>query len=266
MNDFTVLVNDFSEKLSADIIFYQDYIHAKGVKQVSQITKNTSKKNVLLIIKTLGGDPNSAFKIARLLQAKYSKFMVLVFDVCKSAGTLLALGSDEIIMSEIGEFGPLDIQLHYADEIRTSSGLNITKTLDTFKIETKSLFWELLQEATRGTKISIKTAAEIASKLALGFYNPIVGQIDPVTMGETNRTIKIAMAYGERLIEDPARGNSTYAQIVRMIQDYPNHEFVIDFKESLKLFKCVRKWNDLEEKLVENMIQCHGDNPVIVKY
>ena len=43
--------------------------------------------------------------------------MYLRLTHCKSAGTLLALGADEIIMSNLSELGPLDIQLPDRDYI-----------------------------------------------------------------------------------------------------------------------------------------------------
>lgn len=87
-------------------------------------------KSLLLILFTGGGDPDSAFRIARYFQEKYERFTLYVTGYCKSAGTLLALGAHELIMSDHAELGPLDIQMAKKDElIEKQSGLTVMTAL-----------------------------------------------------------------------------------------------------------------------------------------
>src|SRR5690606_4047772 len=100
---------------------------------------------------------------------------------------------------DYAEFGPLDIQLREKDEIaKHSSGLNIDEALRTLKYETLHFFRNTLFQLAGEAGISTKTAAELATQLAIGFINPIVSQIDPIRLGEAGRAVKIALAYGER--------------------------------------------------------------------
>ncbi len=65
------------------------------------------------LLNTPGGDIGVADKIARILRRRVGStgvFRVLVTDYAKSAGTLLALGADRIIMSDSSELGPIDPQ------------------------------------------------------------------------------------------------------------------------------------------------------------
>ncbi len=71
-----------------------------------KITTKPTRENVFFILCTYGGHPNCAYKIARRLQTKYKKFYLYVAGYCKSAGTLIAVGSDEIVMRDSAEFGP----------------------------------------------------------------------------------------------------------------------------------------------------------------
>jgi ClpP class serine protease len=41
----------------------------------------------------------------------------------------MALGANEIVMSDFGEFGPLDVQIYKTDEFARSSGLDIHQSL-----------------------------------------------------------------------------------------------------------------------------------------
>jgi ClpP class serine protease len=79
------------------------------------------------MLATFGGDAHAAYKIGRALQNKYNAGSIIsnhepLFDVfvptyCKSAGTILVLGADRILMSAEAELGPIDVQLRKQDEV-----------------------------------------------------------------------------------------------------------------------------------------------------
>lgn len=101
---------EWSNGLHADIIYYRGSIDRQcGADYITNLAPENN--NVVLILCTTGGDPHAAYKIARALQAKYKKFYLYVNCYCKSAGTLIAIGSDEVIMGNGAELGPLDAQL-----------------------------------------------------------------------------------------------------------------------------------------------------------
>jgi len=262
-------LEDVSNKLDADILIYSGAISSSGVDDLIEATQEPRRKNILLILCTPGGDAHSAFKIARYLQEKYENFYLYVYGYCKSAGTLIAIGSDEIIMSDYAEFGPLDVQLQEKDEIwKYSSGLNISESLMMLKAETLHFFRSTLIELAGAARISTKTAAKLATNLAIGFINPIIAQIDPVRVGEIQRAVKIALAYGEKLTAD--RGNLRSAkELARLVQEYPDHGFVIDYKEARDIFKKVRKHDQQEEiigRLQKEIIRRPlGENGIIRK-
>lgn len=64
-----------------------------------------------LMINSPGGDPDSAEKIIKICRDYCNEFRVIVPNMAKSAATLIALGTDEIIMGYISELGPIDPQL-----------------------------------------------------------------------------------------------------------------------------------------------------------
>ena len=259
-NELDSIIGEASNKFNADIIIYSGEITLDGAEQVVDITATPDLDNVLFILCTPGGDPNAAFKIARRLQEKYKKFTLYVHGYCKSAGTFIAIGSDEIIMGDFAEFGPLDVQLSEEDEIQKySSGLNINEALVNLKQETRLFFRQMLLELTTGAGLSTKMAAEIASKLSIDFFSPIVSQIDPLKIGKIRRALAIAMAYGERLLQDNRGNLKSREALVRLVEEYPDHGFVIDFKEAKTLFENVSK--------EENEIQALGDNlSALIKY
>jgi hypothetical protein len=73
------------------------------VKMIRTCHEAKRRPNLILLLVTEGGDPDAAYRISR-----YEKFSCLVSGYCKSAGTLLLLGANQLIFSEHGEIGPLE--------------------------------------------------------------------------------------------------------------------------------------------------------------
>jgi len=64
-----------------------------------------------LMINSTGGDVEAAEKIIYMCRNVASAFRVIVPELAKSAATLVALGSDEVVMGLQSELGPIDAQL-----------------------------------------------------------------------------------------------------------------------------------------------------------
>lgn len=65
-------------------------------------------KKIDLFIFTLGGDILAGFGLSRLFREYTDYFSVLIPDKCYSAGTLLALGANEIVMTKAASLSPID--------------------------------------------------------------------------------------------------------------------------------------------------------------
>ncbi|MCL6634147.1 MAG: hypothetical protein K6T29_00030 [Peptococcaceae bacterium] len=61
-----------------------------------------------LFLYTRGGDVLTPWRLVHLIREYTPRFAVLVPFRCYSAGTLLCLGADEIVMGKMGELGPID--------------------------------------------------------------------------------------------------------------------------------------------------------------
>ncbi len=63
---------------------------------------------ISLVLYTRGGDPHAARSISNLLQTFCDEFEVIVPFKCHSAGTLLCLGAQNIVMTKQATLGPID--------------------------------------------------------------------------------------------------------------------------------------------------------------
>jgi len=87
---------------------------------------------VALIIESFGGEATFPSEIMRRARKYCKEFYVIVVNVAKSAGTLLALLSDKIIALETASFGPVDPQLVFSTPqgAQTVSARSIKELMD----------------------------------------------------------------------------------------------------------------------------------------
>lgn len=236
-----------------DVILYYGDINREGYESLTHVCATEKlSDSAYLVLATYGGDPHAGYRIARCLRHHYGKFKILIPDHCKSAGTLIAIGADEVIIADRGELGPLDIQLSKPDELlEQSSGMDIPQALDFLKQQTKNTLSDLLWEIRVNRRLSTKVASELASKMTSAMFQPIYAQIDPIKLGETSRANAIGFEYGKRL--NHAAANLKGNALVRLITHYPSHSFVIDRKEASELFVRVRCPTNVELELLDHI-------------
>lgn len=235
----------------SDLYLYNGPIRDEGANQfIKTVLARTSKRVYSsLVLTTYGGDPDAGFRMARVLQRHYKATRLFVVGPCKSAGTLIAIGAYELIFGPLGELGPLDIQLARRDEmVLRSSGLDHLTAFALVQSQAFEAFEQYMLQIVGKSQgaISTKTACEIASQLVTGLFEPITAQIDPHRLGEVQRTMAIAKAYGLRL----KHPNLKTGALDKLIEEYPSHSHVIDFVDSCELFEHVRELDDKERKLI----------------
>lgn len=212
------------------------------------------KLNCTIFLTTRGGDPHAGFRIARALQHYYKKGIVriIVPSFCKSAGTLIVIGANELVIGDQGELGPLDVQVSKHSEIlERGSGLDYTQALSVALEHAQKSFSDSLMQMRTRFRFSTKMAGELATQLAQGTVEPLYAQIDPNRIGEMQRAIQIAHEYGQRL--NAYSQNLKDGSLKKLVAGYPSHSFVIDRKEAKELFTKVLPPDPSEEVLIKRL-------------
>ena len=249
-------LHELQNKNNADIyVVSGDITRPLSDKLIDEINSIDKKKeNALVFLCTYGGDGDAAYIMAKTLQRHYKKFILCISGFCKSAGTIIALGAHKIYISEKGELGPLDVQLNRDDELaKSTSGLDTSFAISKLGDEAYNLFENVFITliARSGSNITTKTAADIASQLTSALITPITGQLDPLKICETDRSIKIASEYSRRL-------GAKKDVVEKLIYNYPTHTFVIGFEEAKDLFNEVELYSTLEESASDQFKRYYG--------
>lgn len=107
-----------------DTVFFVDLLH------------NVERgRDLDLLLHTGGGDIDAAEKLITLVHTCVGtgRLRVIVPDFAKSAGTLMALGADAIVMSDTSELGPIDPQVILRDGNGNAIRHSVQNYLDAYK-------------------------------------------------------------------------------------------------------------------------------------
>jgi len=209
---------------------------SKHVMQVHGLLSERRCDRLSVVLHSGGGDINASYQIVDLLR-NHCKHMTTVVPIwAKSAAALFVLGSDDVVMGEIAQLGPLDTQVPEREKggIKFTSALNPFKTLEElqrFSLETLDVTVKLL--LTRA-ELSVDEAIGRAMDMVARVATPLFSQLSAEKVGEYSRALAVGKAYGERLMrryskwQDP---KPREAVLERLIQGYPSHDYIIDYKK-----------------------------------
>ncbi|MGO7921976.1 hypothetical protein ACC755_22750 [Rhizobium ruizarguesonis] len=235
-----------------DVFLYNGEINrGSDLRFINLVAKHKQSSQCVVVLVTPGGDPDAAYKMGRYLQRRYDSFSVLISGLCKSAGTLFAIGANELIFAPYGELGPLDVQLAKRDQLTgMESGLNISEAFSALDQRARDTFvgttLELIGQS--GGVVSFQTASHSASEIVGALYGPIFARIDPEEVGSRARAMRTGADYGQRL---NLKWNNLKPDALRLLSEtYSSHGFVIDSLEAAELFERVRMATETEMKMV----------------
>ena len=203
-----------------------------------------------LVIHSSGGDIDSAYQIAELLRLHAKKINACVPYYAKSAATLLCISSDEIIMDELAQLGPLDAQVRAGKKGggQYVSALNPFKALEQlqkFALETLTFSIQMLD---KNTELGHDECTKHAVAFVAATSGPLFAKLDPEKLGEYSRALNVGKEYGERLLKRFGNWDDKKRRDVleKLVHGYPSHDYVIDQRELQELGFTVKLFSDDE--------------------
>lgn len=115
------LIKDIEEKTKRKLIVYTaNFQHPAGaiqrqdvliIEDMLRTASYSGAEEIDLMIQSPGGEIGPTEKILQMIRNRFESFRVIVPNEAKSAATMLAMGSDEIVMGHTSELGPIDPQI-----------------------------------------------------------------------------------------------------------------------------------------------------------
>ena len=113
-----------------DALQFRDLLHRVG-----------DGEDIELLLHTPGGDIDTADRLIHMIREKVgdATFRIVVPHLAKSAGTLMVLGADAVVMSDTSELGPIDPQVLIPDSTGTLRWAAAQSYLDAYKTHSEAL-------------------------------------------------------------------------------------------------------------------------------
>lgn len=161
--DVLVYASDLNSPQAPISVSYDDLL------PINDQLANLSGSGLDLILETPGGSGEVAEDIVDLLRKKYEDIAVIVPGTAKSAGTLMVMAADEILMEPASSLGPIDAQIQWQGKVFSADAL--IQGLEAIKEEVENkgslnkAFIPILQGISPGELQSAENALEFARKL-----------------------------------------------------------------------------------------------------
>jgi len=238
------------------LILNLETINRMDLIKVQYKLHGKSFKNLDVILHTPGGDIDAAFLFSKLLMKATEELNIIVPWYSKSAGTLMCLSADELIMTNLSELGPLDTQIQEDQNGDTEyiSALNGFKALEQVQkhtIETLDIAVKLIYSRS---SMKISESVHLANEFAGHTSGTLYSQLNPKKIGEYARALEIGDRYGMMILTRYKKWTNERAKtlIKKLVYDYPSHSFVIDYEELSSLgFNAVNASDELYPYLME---------------
>jgi len=138
-----------------------------------------------LLLYTRGGDTLATWRIVTLLREFCKELHVLIPYRCHSAGTLIALGADQIWMGPMGELSPVDPSV--TNEFNPADAASQAKV--PISVEDVTAFFKLLQAQMLGEETDVwETPWDLSEDTLLQAFRVLAEHVHPLALGNIQRS------------------------------------------------------------------------------
>lgn len=181
-------------------------------------------KKISLIIYTCGGNTLAAWNIVNLFREFCDELEIIVPNKCRSAGTLMALGANKIIMTKQATLGPIDPSIT-REMSPTIPNSNPPQKLS-ISVESVKGYFSLLKKEFGATDDKALSAA----------YTKLTEYIHPLVLGDVYRTQKQIQMLAEKLLGMSYCNKRNIKSIVSFLcSDSGSHDYTISRTEAKKM-------------------------------
>lgn len=190
-----------------------------------QLRKIGKVENIDLFLFSQGGDTMVPWRLVSMIREYCDKFSVLIPYKAHSSATMISLGADEIIMTDLSEISPIDPST--ANVFNPSDPQNPQNKIP-ISVEDVMAYFDLAKN-----KFGIKSDEDLTK-----IFNKFVEsspQIHPLSLGNINRTHNLIRILAKRLLKshNSPMSDETIEKIVDdLTEKLYSHQYYIGRKEA----------------------------------
>ncbi len=181
-------------------------------------------KKITLILYTLGGDTMATWNIVNLIREYCDELEIIVPRKARSAGTIMCLGANRIILTHQSTLGPIDPSLN--SPLGTKVKINGQEISLPTSVESVKGYFNL---AKKELKIS-------SSKDLIQAFLKLSETLNPLLIGDVYRRQGQIKMIAEKLLAYQNCSKKQIKSIVNFLcSDSGSHDYSISFKEAKQL-------------------------------
>lgn len=189
-----------------------------------QLRKIGKVENIDLFLFSQGGDTMVPWRLVSMIREYCTKFSVLIPYKAHSSATMISLGADEIVMTDLSEISPIDPST--ANVFNPTDPQNPQGRIP-ISVEDVMAYFDLAKN-----KFGIKNDADLANIFNKFVANP---QIHPLALGNINRTHNLIRILAKRLLKShnkPMESEIIDEIVDSLTEKLYSHQYFIGRKEA----------------------------------
>jgi len=181
--------------------------------------------NIDLFLYSAGGDTMVPWRLVSMIREYCDKFSVLIPYKAHSAATMIALGADEIVMTDLSELSPIDPS---TENIFNPDNPKNSQNKIPISVEDVMAYFDLVKN-----KFGIKNDTELAA-----IFNKFIEsnpQIHPLALGNVNRAHNLIRILAKRLLKShkiPMQEDNIDKIVDYFTEKLYSHQYYIGRKEA----------------------------------
>lgn len=198
-----------------------------------------------LFLYTLGGDTLLPWRLISILREYASEIAVLAPYYALSAGTLIALGADSVVMGKMGALSPVDPavanQFNPQDPMRPQARINISVEDVTAYLTLARRHALGIESASNGVDDTLDggQVPDEAIPAMTQVFGYLANQVHPLALGNVQRSHSLIRKLATRLLEHRPAKNKSEEQIKRIVSTLTeslfSHQYLIGRTEAREI-------------------------------
>lgn len=181
-------------------------------------------KKLSLILDTNGGQTSAAWRLLNLIRSFCDELEVIVPSKAMSAGTLMALGADKIVMTKQGALGPIDPSLDnhpLGPSIAGPTGHALNVPVST--------------EAIRGYITEVRKDVTDPTAMA-SVWNHLADKVHPLVLGDIFRNLSQIRMLASDLMVHQVKDEEKRSEIIELLcSESGSHDYTINRRQADKI-------------------------------
>lgn len=207
---------------------------------IAQLDKIGISNKISLYLYTRGGDTAAAWNIVNLLRMYCDELQVIIPHKAHSAGTIISLGANEIIMTKQATLSPIDPSINTALNPSIPNGMG-----NTFPVSV---------EAVKGYLEFAKEELAIKDDVALSnILIKLSDYVHPLVLGQVYRSRAQIQMLAEKLLQNQVTNKEITKKIIAFLcSESGSHDYTINRREAEKdLGLKVSKPTDIQYSIIK---------------